>query len=642
MSKINWYMNRLKAMSVQEVLWRMQQKSLCCIEKSIYTKADRLITKDIYFKSIPDLRITAFKKNNYAICDTGKCQIFYEEITLNDSINWHKGFTTQNSWDKTFSYDLKYKQNDKMGDARTNWELNRLFFLPQIAKNYYVSRDKKYIVQFKQLFYNWVNENPFLKGISWTSVMEVAIRAYQWYVSLVFLVISDTGEEQRMLEDLKTGTLNMMEYVNRHYSRFSSANNHLVVEMAILGIIGQSFGISKWVDLSVTTLEAEIERQNFEDGVNREQSIHYQTFVMEAVALLLHMLKENNIGHSPGLENMLKAMCRFIADMSDIRGEISHIGDNDEGKLLDLCGYRFNHYRYVLQLCSVLLDMDFAPFDKVNDNLLFLFDNELIHKKRQKYDNGKSKCYRQGGHTVLKHGEGREERLMTFDHAELGFGKIAAHGHSDSLNITLSVDGEQIIIDPGTYIYHTEIDWRNYFRRTINHNTVAVNDRDQSEMQGAFLWGSRAETCLESFESSTAGERVAARHDGYKPVIHRREIRYCKPDLFIVLDYFENSTSDYFTATFCLNSGLSVLNEQDNLAVGNDKVKLFISCSHEMELEECWISKLYGVKEKSRAIKIRGNTRTASRLVTCISIGSKHVFQGNSVLFNGTEYFINV
>ena len=103
--------------------------------------------------------------------------------------------------------------------------------------------------------------------------------------------------------------------------------------------------------------------------------------------------------------------------------------------------------------------------------------------------------------------------LIGIDHAALGFGSIAAHGHADALSFQLLVDGSPVVTDPGTYIYHCDLEHRNSFRKTINHSTVCVGGKDQSEMLGAFLWGRRAECTLENYESNDAIDVLTARHD---------------------------------------------------------------------------------------------------------------------------------
>lgn len=82
---------------------------------------------------------------------------------------------------------MNYKQRDDIGDARTNWELNRHFQFALLAKAYFVSGDRQYADSLEELFTDWNEKNSFLHGISWTSAMEVAIRCIQWTIALSFL-----------------------------------------------------------------------------------------------------------------------------------------------------------------------------------------------------------------------------------------------------------------------------------------------------------------------------------------------------------------------------------------------------------------------------------------------------------------------
>lgn len=85
-----------------------------------------------------------------------------------------------------------------------------------------------------------------------------------------------------------------------------------------------------------------------------------------------------------------------------------------------------------------------------------------------------------------------------------------------------------MLVDPGTYDYFTYPRWRDYFRSTRAHNTIVIDDADQSEMLGPFLWGRRAVTRCLRWEPSEEGGTVAGEHDGYQrladPVTHRRSV----------------------------------------------------------------------------------------------------------------------
>jgi len=140
------------------------------------------------------------------------------------------------------------------------------------------------------------------------------------------------------------------------------------------------------------------------------------------------------------------------------------------------------------------------------------------------------RAFPEGGYFVL--GEAletsREVRIVA-DAGPLGYLAIAAHGHADALAFTLSVAGKPILVDPGTFSY-SEMPWRHYFRSTAAHNTVVLDDRDQSGFGGSFLWLEHANAVVEAFRISAEGQTLVAHHDGYRrlpdPVSHRRTWQY--------------------------------------------------------------------------------------------------------------------
>jgi hypothetical protein len=96
----------------------------------------------------------------------------------------------------------------------------------------------------------------------------------------------------------------------------------------------------------------------------------------------------------------------------------------------------------------------------------------------------------------------------------------------------MNTGGKQMLVDSGTFAYHTQRNWRDYFRGTAAHNTVRIDAQDQSVSGGNFLWLEHANaTCVE-FVSDEAEDRLLATHDGYKrladPVGHQRQLRFDK------------------------------------------------------------------------------------------------------------------
>ena len=74
--------------------------------------------------------------------------------------------------------------------------------------------------------------------------------------------------------------------------RYSSANNHLIGEMAGLAAIGMLFpdlpGADRWERRAVKTLTAEAAKHHLPDGCGAEQSIGYQIATVELLNLWRH------------------------------------------------------------------------------------------------------------------------------------------------------------------------------------------------------------------------------------------------------------------------------------------------------------------------------------------------------------------
>ena len=115
-------------------------------------------------------------------------------------------------------------------------------------------------------------------------------------------------------------------------------------------------------------------------------------------------------------------------------------------------------------------------------------------------------------------------RTAVMDVGPLGYLSIAAHGHADALAVTLSIDGQDVIGDPGAGSYYGHPDWRRVNRGTRVHASVEVDGQDQSVIGGPFMWTRHAQVRLRAVD--LASGVVDAEHFGYRrfaePVTHRR------------------------------------------------------------------------------------------------------------------------
>lgn len=617
MSKIQWYINRLKAMNVREVMWRLDQKRLQKQERKRFAESRISVGAEVFNPGFDNLDFNADAMGlNFSNSVFGTCT----------EIHLLKG-PDNDKWPECFSYSLDYKQRDDLGDARSNWERNRHFDWALLAKAYYVTREEKYFSQLQNTVDVWMEKNPFLHGISWTSAMEFAIRSINWMYALAFLMKArndnaSTSSAQThndnwasLCEKLRNGIINITEYLTKHYSRYSSANNHLLVEATAIGLAGYAFVHKPWQELAVRILTEELPKQNYSDGVNKELSLHYQTFGMEAYLLLMHVLQKQmndsrlKINDCERWIPMLQREAEFVAHSVWREQAVCEFGDDDEGKILDLQGGDWHQWDYVLQLASLITGSRYSDFTNDYENIHWLFDEKEIDacKALPLYDALQSKVFAEGGNSFFRDKDDRV--LVGIDHAALGFGSIAAHGHADALSFQMLVDGVSVFTDPGTYIYHCWLPERDRFRKTINHNTLSLIDskgeyKDQSQMLGAFMWGQRATCSLIDYKIGDEIDTLVAEHDGYNPIIHRREFKWNKNQRELsIVDSVTQVTP--YVVTFMLGADLSV-KKQNGWIIETPTafIELHFEGADGVVVEDAEVSPEYGVKVASKAIRV--------------------------------------
>jgi hypothetical protein len=218
---------------------------------------------------------------------------------------------------------------------------------------------------------------------------------------------------------------------------------------------------------------------------------------------------------------------------------VPRVGDDDEGRVLVSCLCRED--RYIASVLALLArwlgDPALQPPSRdphLRDQFAVAMHSESPQSTSapadavdvsQRLGVPCLKVFPQGGYTIARTATCRGTLLTMFDHGPLGFGPIAAHGHADALAIWLHWGDEPILIDAGTYLYHSGAQERDLFRSTRVHNTLSVEDADQSLIVGPFNWSRHARTRVVARTSTS----ITAEHDGYVRrfgVVHRRDLSF--------------------------------------------------------------------------------------------------------------------
>lgn len=601
-------------MSGKEIIYRIYQIFSLKKDYLQYFKKGLPVTK---IKMASDLLVLKPKVNAIGLNDhveniqvSNKLTIFngaffYEEYKK----EWNAGFQTKNFWPlDQFTYDIQIAGRTDIGDIRTNWEINRHFQFVILAKNYYVTKEEKYWQELQDLFYDWNQHCLFLHGVEWYSAMEIAIRLNSWVFAYVFLdkanKINGSPSVENVLSDLQNGILVMAKYIEKHLSKYSSANNHLIIELYALGLVGFFTDCKKWIEFSIRKLSIELVKQNYNDGVNKEMSTHYQCFIMEAYGLMMLFMKKNKITVPDKWIIYLTKMSEFIADSCGECGETIVFGDDDDGKLLSTTGYVFNYYHYVLDLMSLVLPIRYSELKDLNENLRWLFNNDDIKKSQAKvlYSHSSAKCYRYGGYSFIR--DKQNCILIGIDHADLGYGSIAAHGHADALSFQMYVKGNPVFVDAGTYNYHITPESRNDYRSTYNHNTITVNKKNQSEILGAFLWGHQASCNLIDFTNKD-NQTIVEATVNYLGITHNRKYIYENLELIIEDKVDGNEGQDIFVV-FLLPDNAEVTLHKGHVGIKINDLSIIVQSDFKPCIDKYYYSQCYNHQIESKRLSFIG------------------------------------
>ncbi|MBI4581894.1 MAG: alginate lyase family protein [Planctomycetes bacterium] len=565
MQALRWYTRRLRSMSGQEICWRLAGRVREATDRVVWRARQKPVKLERILMAAPEslqvrskavgphladklvlpangaartwARAAAAKAN--AICRNRLDLFDLQDQDLGSAIDWNHESKAGRSTPTGFAPAIDYRDYSITGDCKFVWEPNRHQHLVVLGRTFRLTGEARYATTLVDHLESWIAQCPYGVGMNWRSPLELGIRLINWCWALELIRPSGVLDEPRMARILPVVYRHLWD-ISRRYSRYSSANNHLIGEAAGVYIGGTYFsglrGADRWRRESRDILCREIISQTHEDGGTREQATGYHLFVLEFFVLCYLVGRNTGEEFPDAYRERLERMLEFAAAFLEAGDPLPMFGDSDDGYVVDLGGRE--------NLGRSLLAVGAALFGRPNLKALATGSHEPIfwllgpegyetYRRMETAPGRERLCSRalpESGYYLLQSGSrgSKDSISVTFDCGDLGLGPIAAHGHADALSFTLRAFGEDILVDPGTYDYFTYPAWRRYFRSTRAHNTVVIDDQDQSEMLGGFLWGKRARSRCVRWEPALQGGTVVGEHDGYLRltggVTHRRTI----------------------------------------------------------------------------------------------------------------------
>ncbi|MET8330624.1 alginate lyase family protein [Streptomyces sp. NPDC005181] len=431
-----------------------------------------------------------------------------------------------------YAFDVPYRNEDAVGDIKQIWELSRHQYLTVLAAAYAITGDERYAERVAAHLRSWWAANPPLRGVHWISGIELGIRLLSWVWIRRLL---DGWPGAAGLFEGNPVAVNQIWHHQRWLAAFpsrgSSANNHVIAEAAGQFAAACAFGwfpsSARWRAHALRSLERHLRGNTFDSGLNRELATEYHGLVLELGLAAVAEADAAGVPVPASIRLVLLRMTDALAAIVDSRLRPPRQGDADDGHGLVVDGAGTDRWASLLATGNAVFGrLAWWPAvtgTDVRTPLLAALIRPAVPAVTRPAS--RPAHFADAGMTILR---GPAEIWCRCDGGPHGFLSIAAHGHADALSVEVRHDGVDVLADPGTYCYHGQPEWRQYFRSTLGHNTLQLDGGDQSVSGGPFLWTRHARSNILVADTSGASDggtaRWCAEHDGYQRSVHRRRV----------------------------------------------------------------------------------------------------------------------
>lgn len=451
----------------------------------------------------------------------------YPEADLGETPDWHRDPVTGHRWPR-----LHWSRVDHRAagaDPKWLWELGRHQHVVHLARAWRLTGDDRYAAAAGRHLGSFLEQNPPGLGIHWRVGLELGMRLTSWAWAVEFLRGAPvaTAELGGALEASVAAHLAQLE---RYPSLHSSANNHLIGELAGLVVGGLAFprvpGASDRAERALADLGAELGRQVHADGIDAEQATAYGGFVLDLVLPVVASLTRLGRDVPEAVAGPVARMADALGVLASDGGTLPRIGDDDDAAGIDLGAHADRPARLHSRLRSAGLLLGRTPArvaPGLDEQTAWLCGTAAAHLPATERLPG-SAVLPDGGYAVLRTRDGAGEVRAILKAGPFGLGPLYAHGHADLLSVYLSIDGEEVVVDAGTFTYYGDARWRDHGRSTAAHSTVRVDGRDQATPLGPFMWRNPPRAVLGAVRLGGDLQSAEGHHDAYAPVRHARRM----------------------------------------------------------------------------------------------------------------------
>ncbi|MFL0246141.1 alginate lyase family protein [Candidatus Clostridium stratigraminis] len=580
-----------------------------------------LSEKNNYLNVLEKLKkVDEIKKDGEMIC----CHVFNllasGDKYLGECIEWCRDFKTGFKWENKYYKNIKIVDLNNNYDVKIPWELSRFQHFFTIGKAYLLTSNKKYSLEFTKEIKDWIDKNPIKRSVNWTCTMEAAIRAVNWIAGYFFFKESNIGKKFWNKFNKSLYLHGEFIFKNLENKGLVTGNHYLsnIVGLIWLGLYFKDFEDPRgknapklWLDYGIKEIEKEMLTQVNEDGTDYEASTAYHRLVTEMFLLTTIICNKNDIKFSDKYMSKLEKMCEFLMDITKPNGLAPLIGDADDGRFIILSDYHTwvkRDFRHILYIAGEFFNREDFKFygREYKEDALWIIGPEIALESINPPIKLNSKAYKNGGYYVL-----RNEKIHCLIRCgELSFRGLGVHSHNDQLSFELNVDGEDFIIDPGTFVYTADYKMRNLFRCTKMHNTISIEGCEQNYYEEQNLFYMKEQTNAKCMEFD--GNKFVGKHYGFRDkcgIIHERTI-LLMDDHIEITDKLISENKNVLNkdlniiANFTLSEGVEVVKSTDSIVLIKNKKKIKWNFSNDIIIKDSYLARSYGDLKDTKKLEV--------------------------------------
>lgn len=356
----------------------------------------------------------------------------------------------------------------------------------------------------KTIILDWIKKvKPYSRSYwsySWNSY-SLSIRVVNW---IDFISINSDYIKEKDLKIIKKSIIIQVRFLFYNLE-VDIRGNHLIKNIRCLFKAASLFinnESKKWFIKASDLLETELDHQIMKDGMHFELSHSYHIQIFEDLLDIRRSLININKTNYWNLNINKKLLIKLDEKIKNMIRPLHYLTHPD-GKACLLSDGGINMSTSPKKLLLIAKkEIGYVNYPTLSQNAAW----QLFSSGYYGYKSENSTFIVNCGQTCAQ--------------------DLPAHGQGDALSFEWSLNKTRFIVDTGVYEYKAGIK-RSFSRSTAAHNTLTINNLNQSQFWSSFRTGRRAKTFVNYWKKNKSGFAIEAYHDGYKllkgkPIVTRK------------------------------------------------------------------------------------------------------------------------